>query len=318
VHVRRSFIADSPPAFADVVDAAADQLRRWEPELTAAALPGLEALLVLGEFTAVRRLLDNASGDPRVETIVLGRYVAWSGDLRAADARRHTIRSAVQGAATDAAMLRTASDSPLLDAAACAAAERLARDLAHPQLAAAARASVRNHLRQLALEPDADAELLTHALGVGQEGRVTPAPAEADVAYPGDAVHRLLHLAHRVLGLEPDAPRHRLRLQPPAWPLRIREIPFGDGSVSLAVGSTAHGRDATISFSLEQESGAIPVTALLEPRLIAGFSTAEVDGMPADLAPRRLPGGGTQLPVQLVLDAPRTLVVHMQEGRSPE
>jgi hypothetical protein len=305
VHVHRCFLIDSPADAAQVVNDAAAELQQWQPVLSADALPRIEALLALGEFSAVGRLLHADPGDALLTTIVLGRAMAWSADLRAADALRAVARHAV-------GLSESGGADPFLMAAACAAAERLAADLAEPQLAVRARAAARSLPVPAVSAPEA--ALLAGILGVPGKAGGPPAAVAGDVAAEADVVYRFLHLVHHALGIEPDAPRHRLRLQPDTRPWQVREIPFGDGSISLEV---RPGPDA-VEFTVEQESGAIPVTLLLEPLLPTAPVAAFVDGVPADLAPRWLPGGGIQLPVQLVLDAPRRLTVQMQEGRPPE
>jgi len=126
--------------------------------------------------------------------------------------------------------------------------------------------------------------------------------AEADVAHQP---HDVLDFVHDTLGAEPDATRHRLRLRPRTrQSLDVRQLRFGDGSVALRVDVTRHGVRCTV----EQESGAIPQTVLLEPIVQGTVTAARVDGAPAELVPR--PHDGlTIVPVQLVLDEVRVLEV---------
>jgi hypothetical protein len=63
-----------------------------------------------------------------------------------------------------------------------------------------------------------------------------------------------------------------------------------------------------LTVRLEQDAGAIPVTALLEPFVPGAVSAVRVDGRSASLAPRAVEGG-TRVPVQLVLDRGRTLEI---------
>jgi hypothetical protein len=114
-------------------------------------------------------------------------------------------------------------------------------------------------------------------------------------------------VAFNILGLEPDAVRGRLRLRPRLdrfAEIEALNIRFGDGSVGMS--ATRDG--AMIVLRIEQDSGAIPMTVLLEP-FVDGPVSAEVDGRRADLTPRST-DGGTIVPVQLVLDQARTLIIH--------
>jgi hypothetical protein len=164
------------------------------------------------------------------------------------------------------------------------------------------------------------------AHGPGTPHRERPAPdagapavptaADGSGLDPRAAARSVLDFCLGTLGLDPDATRHRLRLRPRLTAdddvLEVRGIGFADGTVAL------HCRlePGRLTCRLIQDSGAIPVTVLLEPVLPARFRRAEVDGTPADLEPRQA-GGDTILPVQLVLDAERTLVVDLQhEGPS--
>jgi hypothetical protein len=303
--------ADMAAAVADAI-AALD--RGGAPSRLASAddLVPLLALLACGRPTQVQQLLRTADADaePRLRAAVLGRYLAWTGDIRTASALWPPVRESLDAIA---AVRRPSSAELILTAGALAAAERAATDLGDPQSAGRARTAARG------LDPDIAAawpglagnhRILASALGL------TP-PAEqgcSDVAPPLEPGTLILHFAHCVLGLEPDASRHRLRLRPPARPLSVRDIPFGDGTVWLDVDAEP---DGTISFRLEQDSGAIPITVLLEPVFADQPAGAEVDGAPAALVPRQT-AAGVLLPVQLVLDAPRVLTVRMHEGRPPE
>ncbi|MEO5509868.1 MAG: hypothetical protein ABIV28_02070 [Longimicrobiales bacterium] len=122
-----------------------------------------------------------------------------------------------------------------------------------------------------------------------------------------DAV--LLFLVHDILGIEPEAARNRLRIRPrlpAAWDrARIRNIMCGDASVSLNCQREA----GTWTFTASQESGGVPIRLLLEPIIAArSIGGTLVDGVKADLDARR-DGDGILVPVQLVLDETRELVV---------
>jgi hypothetical protein len=143
-------------------------------------------------------------------------------------------------------------------------------------------------------------------------GLVVVRPSEAADAV-GAAIGRLddadvvLRFVHGLLGAEPDATRHRLRLRPRVGAgLEVRQVRFGDGSVALRVDVTGPG----VRCVVEQDAGAIPVTVLLEPVIEGSLAGARVDGKPAELAPRAHEGG-TLVPVQLVLDDARTLELEL-------
>lgn len=119
-------------------------------------------------------------------------------------------------------------------------------------------------------------------------------------------------LIYGMLGAEPDAARHRLRLRPQIprdWEfLEARAIPLADCAVTLRY-ERHHDHHV---FRLEQERGAAPVRVILEPVLHArALRHATVDGVPAQLGP--VPFGGRMLvPVQIVLDAERVVELHIE------
>ncbi|HSJ23229.1 MAG TPA: hypothetical protein VK929_01010 [Longimicrobiales bacterium] len=354
-----------PAALAESVAAASARLDEAAADIRAvdhASLPTLLALLALGCARPVRDLLrptarpssrpdrvgDHVSaagrplapGDAPALAALLGRYVAWTGDTAVARALWH-VQPLVHTALAD---VHTAPYGQELVArritlvAACTALERMAPDVGDAQAAGAFRRAARELSRGLPDILSPDHRILAAALGVEfptvVDAGQAPAPSGDDV------VMTTLHFATSVLGLEPDAPRHRLRLRPMLRELRVRGIPFADGTVSLDV---ERGGPGEWHLRLEQESGAIPVTAVMEPFLPAAPQSAlplsarppdsrrqesgaggtlpavtvSVDDTPAALNPRPVPGG-VLLPVQLVLDAPRRLTIQMYEGRSPE
>jgi hypothetical protein len=304
VHVHHILVIASPRHHAERLALLQDAIAQQSLRLDAASLPHLAARLACGRFADVHRLLrqEAASADAAVLAIALGRCVAWSGEIHTADALRPLLASAVDELAG------RPLDDPLLHAAACANLERLASDLGDPQLSARARAAGRSALHAVGGAPTPGDRLLARAWGINPP----PAPvgdtrdAADDVAAPtagmADALE-LLRFVHETLGAEPDATRHRLRLQPLPEPLHVTQLPFADGAISLDVGVAP----AQVTCRIEQESGAIPITVLLEPRLASTPLRAWVDGQLAELQPRQHPGGGIVVPVQLVLDAARTL-----------
>lgn len=227
------------------------------------------ALLAAGRFERVR---DALRAGPATDALplVLARYVAWTGDLRTAAGLWEKARSAMD------TLLAGGDDA--LKLATCAELASTATDLGDPQLAARLHGTARK-LRDAG------------TVGISAAG-------DADV------VHRFVHVA---LGAEPDATRHRLRLRPRVGGgLEVRQVRFGDGSVSLRVEVSGRG----VSCVVEQDAGAIPATVLLEPVVAGSLVSATVDGKPAELAPRSHEGG-TLVPVQLVLDEARTLELEL-------
>lgn len=237
-------------------------------------IPLLDARLACGDFDSVRVLLGAASPDPALPLFV-ARYVLWTGDLQSA--------AGAWGAVLASLDLAPDAMSPTLRRTAAVEIARTATDLGDARLAG---------------------RLLGDARGAGTaEGtRRHDPPADAD---PDSMV--ICDVAFNILGLEPDAVRGRLRLRPRLdrfAEIEAHSIRFGDGSVRMS----ATRREAAIVLSIEQDSGAIPLTALLEP-FVDGPVSADVDGRRADLMPRPC-DGGTIVPVQLVLDQARTLVIH--------
>jgi hypothetical protein len=112
--------------------------------------------------------------------------------------------------------------------------------------------------------------------------------------------------AYGLVGIEPDAARHRLRIRPrlsarPGHTV-VRGIRCGDATVSLEIVTEPD----VVTIDVRQDDGAIPLTALLEPVLAAPVTTATVDHRPASLDISPL-GDGFVVPVQLILDDVRSL-----------
>jgi len=238
-------------------------------------IPLLDARLACGDFDSVRVLLGAAFPDPALPLFV-ARYAMWTGDLQSAAGAWAAVLASLDLTAEDpmsASLRRTAS----IEIA------RTATDLGDAPLAARLLGDARNA-----------------GPVVGTPGPDPPADADPDSMMISD-------VAFNVLGLEPDAVRGRLRLRPRLdrfAEIEALNIRFGDGSV----GMSATRERAAIVLRIEQESGAIPMTVLLEP-FVDGPVSAEVDGRRADLPPRST-DGGTIVPVQLVLDQVRTLIIH--------
>lgn len=331
MHVYQTLALSRPPELGiRLADAARDVAIQADSldRLDDAALPVILALLATGAFPAAARLIRQLapSADPWALAAAAGRFAAWSGDLDAlAPLRHHGLR-----------LLDTDSPVPpdgaagtdiVIAAAALAAVERNATDLADPATAARAHAALRPLRNAIATGvPDERVRLLADALGLDAGPRAAVSAAPSQAAQANSAPEWIvLHVVHQLLGVDPDATRGRLRLRPdlhgpagteaaPILPLRLDGLAFADGSVMFEV---EFEEDGALLYSLEQDSGAIPTTALLEPLLPGRPRAAEVDGRPADLRARQT-SQGMVLPVQLVLDAPRRLRVWMNEGRPPK
>jgi hypothetical protein len=129
----------------------------------------------------------------------------------------------------------------------------------------------------------------------------------ADPAWP--AALAAATLVHGLLGVEPDAARHRLTLRPQipaAWHhMEVRQLAMGDALFSLDYRRTGPRHE----FVVEQTAGAVPVNLVFEPAIaMRALGAVTVDGEAAQLDAK--PFGERMLaPVQLVLDHTRTLVV---------
>lgn len=304
---------------------------------TVMCLPVALALLGCGRFDRVASLLRRARPAPTLP-LTLGRYVAWSGDLHTAAAAWQHVRASLPPLTAAIRDNDPDDTTVILAAAGFQAIAQTATDLGDPRLAATILPHARA-ARVLAagrrLSPDA-ARLaaalrittppIALAAGTDASAMDTDAPATdsnaptirdaVTAAEPTAAALRILDLCDVALGLDPDATRHRLRLRPRVLPgvsrLEVRNIGFGDGTISLL----CQWAPDRMVFTIAQDSGAIPATALLEPVLAGGFGRALVDDMTADLQPRS-EGDSMILPVQLVLDAERVLVVELTDERPP-
>lgn len=201
--------------------------------------------------------------------LFLARYVRWSGDLHSAAALWNDVLASLE-------LALSPPTTPALRYAACVELAPVATDLGDSRLAA-------------------------RLLGTARTSAAATLPRDDD-----SATALVRDVAFTTIGLEPDAARGRLRLRPrlsTITELRARNIRFGDASISLWASRTG----ARLTVRIEQDAGSIPITVLLEP-FVRGHAAATVDGSAAELQPQ-LVHGGTILPVQLVLDEPRTLIV---------
>jgi hypothetical protein len=294
------------------------------------SLPVLLAALATGRFQRVRQAL--ASLDGALLAALLPRYAAWSADLATA--------AASWGRARDAALATAAASETgdVVRAAALAGAERLASDLGDPATAARLRVAAREarsalaaRARPLDPRPGPTPPSSPGAGRAGPDAGLAPHEARLATAFdldlflpdafhplagqtptyapPDDAAAAVLELVHGVLGVQPDAIRHRLWLRPRLPPgcvaLEVREITAGADAVRAQV---ELGTDRLV-VRVEQDAGALPLTLLLEPYVPGAVVFAEVDGRTASLAPRPAGDGGSRLPVQLVLDHERVVEI---------
>jgi hypothetical protein len=129
---------------------------------------------------------------------------------------------------------------------------------------------------------------------------------------PETATTIVAGLVYGLLGAEPDAPRTRLRLRP--------QIPASWNHLSAAnlamadarIGFRFHRDGARHTFQFQQTAGRVPVRLVFEPALAAtALRGASVDGRPARLDPRPF-GERILVPIQLVLDHERTIVLEAE------
>ncbi|MEX1184466.1 MAG: hypothetical protein WEF86_14735 [Gemmatimonadota bacterium] len=261
------------------------------------AVSAVLAWLAGGRFERVRRILLQAQPAPALP-LVAARYVSWTGDLTTAAAAWQSVHAAT-GQLIENASAAVDPERAWLRATTFVELQRTAADLGDPMLAAL---------------------LHRHARGGPRPGSAAPFTGADPLA---EAAAAVLQIVHATLGIEPDATRHRLRLAPrmPVEPQRFaaRGIRFGDGSVAFDAQSEQTEKGGCYTFRVGQDSGAIPLTVLLEPLVRGTLTAACVDGKAAELTPRAV-DRGTIVPVQLVLDEERTLTlmtepVEDDEGR---
>lgn len=274
-------------------------------------LPRLVASLACGLTHPVRALLRSAAAEwdaastrlppTAVLPVAVARYTAWTGDLGTAAALWPAVHSAMAASATS-----TTESDAIATAAAFAGIERTATDMGDPQLAARLHTRARATRAELPTALSGRGRRLATALGLIDPATVPPDPPPGDGV--GGAADLVLHLAHEILGLQPDATRHRLWLRPRlpegAEGIAAELIRVGEDSVSMAMDL----EPGSVRLRVEQDAGAIPLTVVVELFLPGRPRLARVDGVAASLAPRP-EGRGTVLPVQLVLDHERTLEV---------
>jgi hypothetical protein len=292
-----------------------------------AALRPILAALAAGAARRVR--LPILDLDDLLLPAALASYVAWTGDLHTAAAAWPRIRSSFLNTLDQLPAAALRSDHPdqlsgqhdtadsdddgglafTIAAAALVAVGRLATDLGDPHFAS--RLHTRSNNARAALPRRARSASALH-LAVCLD--LLPPDSYQTPPYGGeDAVDMVLDTAFLVLGVQPDATRHRLWLRPrlPAgWNgLEASEIQAGGDSVRLSVELLP----GLLRLRVAQEAGAIPVTALVEPFVPGGVGGVRIDGGTASLAPRPVIGG-TRVAVQLVLDRERAVEIDVAPG----
>lgn len=279
-------------------------------------LPLLAASLACGLAHRVRALLRSAAAEwdaaatrlppTAVLPVTVARYTAWTGDLGTAAALWPAVHSAMAASATS-----TSEADAIAAAAALAGIERTAADMGDPQLAARLHTRARATRAELPTALSGRARRLATALGLIDPPTLPSDPLPGEGV--GGAADLVLHVAHEILGLQPDATRHRLWLRPRlpegAEGFSAERIRVGEDSVSMAMDL----EPGSVRLRVEQDAGAIPLTVLVELFLPGRPRLARVDGIAASLGPRP-EDRGTVVPVQLVLDHERTLEVEFDGG----
>ncbi|HET9984561.1 MAG TPA: hypothetical protein VFQ38_13275 [Longimicrobiales bacterium] len=285
-----------------------------------AALAAGDSRLSAGALRYLRTLLPDPDAAAAV-LLLAARHLAWTGDAA-------PLRDAWPDVTRAARICRDAeAASPLASAAlaeAAIAAEALRLPLHEPgEIAGAAATPTRRpeHRRALAgaggwaafadgrARSAFDAWTGLAAAGIDPgRGLWTGAAGLDDAAATAGVLNGFVY---GLLGAEPDAPRHRLRLRPQlpeAWDsadvLRIR---MGEASLSLRF----RREGALHRFEVEPEAGPVPVRVILEPALPGHLRAAHIDGVAAQLDPRPF-GERVIVPVQLVVDHSRTVELEVE------
>jgi hypothetical protein len=146
--------------------------------------------------------------------------------------------------------------------------------------------------------------------------RLPPPESFAEPGLPGTTARQTLQAARLLrswvegrLGARPEAAFGRFRLAPQIvgdWSgLEVRGLRVGDARVSLAC-RRIHG---TLTFSVHQEAGRVPLQLVFEPFLASGgVREVRIGTEPADveIAPE---AGGVRLRCQFPLDSTRSLTI---------
>jgi len=132
-----------------------------------------------------------------------------------------------------------------------------------------------------------------------------------------NAVRRVLHFVHSILGAKPDATRNRLVLQPrlpdACSRLRVTNLRLGPAAIQLEYhrdpAAPTRAGTVTHTFVLTPLEGMVPIRVVFEPAIPGQtIHNVTVDGTHGSLDVRRS-GDRLLCPVQIVLDNVRTLEV---------
>lgn len=248
-----------------------------------------------GSIDADGRLLSPRDDDgAAIFPLLVARFLAWSGDIN----RTRGLWPAVERVA-GAAAAGTAGATAAEEGTDAGFIGRAAPGLRATALAAVAVA---------AEEIGAGAVPAAAVEERGGGGDRRGASGEAGPVASGPVAT----LVFDVLRADPDAPRGRLVLRPrlpEEWDrLEVRRLAVGSAAIDVAYRHEA----GVHRFRLEQIRGAAPLQLVLEPELVGeGVVRARVDGVPAELEPAPV-DGRRRVPVQIVLDRPRTVEVEFE------
>jgi hypothetical protein len=254
------------------------------------------AFLAAGWFERVRAAIHAAAVAPAdaVLPLVTARYVAWTGDLHTAAAGWQHVRNVADALFSRPSRRPAGSGHDMwLRALTAEELQRTATDLGDAMFAAS---------------------LHRHARAAADTG-VTYAAA-GSVAAGSPSSSAILDFVHGLLGVEPDATRHRIRIRPRLTnvsSLDVRQLRFGDGEIRIRARTSAIGGAVRYTLEVAQDSGAIPTTLVLEPLVPGRVLRAFVDGRAADLGSRPHADGDVMVPVQLVLDEQRRIEIDVED-----
>jgi hypothetical protein len=236
-------------------------------------------------------LLNTASGaDQDAEgaawcALAAARHFAWTGDVAAFATAWPLVSSLVDRI--------VAADA--LSAAALREAALAAESMGERERAALWRSSISARVK--VVDPLFDAP----------EGHRLRELSTLPLTDPAAAGQYVAMVVSGLLGAEPDASRHRLRLRPNVpddlLPFHARGFRMGEAVFRL----DARGSPALLQLEIEQVEGPVPVTLILEPFVAAReIGAVRIDDHPAQLQ-LRPQGEGWVVPVQITLDHARRM-----------
>jgi hypothetical protein len=260
-----------------------------ETPIRASVSTALDALAV-GDFAASRQVLIQvgnarfAQQDDWLYLLLVARYFAATGDIGRTRAEWPRVKVLLAELPVNASLLRELADT------AASIGERNDQS----QLLEAARRDVTN-------DPSIDPFMrLMRPVWNDASG------SKSGFENRDDGIRSMIH---GLIGFTPDASRNRVQLRPAIpsdWSsLEIDNLRCGDGTLGLH-----YRRDGDKHrYCLLPGSGAVPLRVVFEPQVQANrVSAVLLDSQPATLDLRRN-GDGWVCPVQIDLDAERTIVV---------